>query len=170
MYIACKYEEIYPVKISEFVYINDGSCTQNDIVKMENVVLNILGFDLSSPTSEQFVSHFVNVSFSDHTTQLLAMFLSELSLTTVEKMHSYTPSSVGAACVALARITLGFEKWPRILVDESGMDIEDFHDCLLSLHRLHLSAKFSEHQEIQTNYNTRKTQYVALIKPLAVVP
>ena len=61
---------------------------------MENVVLNILGFDLSSPTSENFVSHFVNISSIVKKKKVLAMLLSELCLSTVEKMHCYSPSSV----------------------------------------------------------------------------
>lgn len=42
LFIAAKVEEIYPPKLSEFAYVTDGACSEEDILKQELIVLNAL--------------------------------------------------------------------------------------------------------------------------------
>jgi cyclin B len=44
MLIACKYEEIYPPIVKDFVYITDNAYTKDDILKMERHMLQTLDF------------------------------------------------------------------------------------------------------------------------------
>lgn len=39
LFIAAKVEEIYPPKLSEFAYVTDGACSEEDILKQELVIL-----------------------------------------------------------------------------------------------------------------------------------
>lgn len=41
LFIATKYEEIYPPEISEFVYITDDSFNKLQILQMEKVILRV---------------------------------------------------------------------------------------------------------------------------------
>lgn len=41
LFIAAKYEEVYPPEIREFVYITDDSFTNEQILKMEKVILEV---------------------------------------------------------------------------------------------------------------------------------
>ncbi|XP_013416426.1 G1/S-specific cyclin-E-like isoform X1 [Lingula anatina] len=50
LFIAAKLEEIYPPKLSEFAYVTDGACTENQILCMELVVLKALNWDLAPMT------------------------------------------------------------------------------------------------------------------------
>ncbi|KAL3267479.1 hypothetical protein HHI36_011602 [Cryptolaemus montrouzieri] len=50
MYIAAKYEEILPPDVTEFVYITDDTYTKRQVIRMEHLILKVLGFDLSIPT------------------------------------------------------------------------------------------------------------------------
>jgi hypothetical protein len=47
MLIACKYEEIYPPIVKDFVYITDSAYTKEEILTMERKMLSILDFEIS---------------------------------------------------------------------------------------------------------------------------
>ena len=42
MFIASKYEEIYPPDVSEFVYITDDTYTKRQVLRMEHLVIKVL--------------------------------------------------------------------------------------------------------------------------------
>lgn len=42
LFIAAKVEEIYPPKLSEFAYVTDGACSEDDIIKQELIILSAL--------------------------------------------------------------------------------------------------------------------------------
>lgn len=46
MLIACKYEEIYPPIVKDFVYITDNAYTKEEILEMEKSILETLDFDI----------------------------------------------------------------------------------------------------------------------------
>ena len=170
LYVASKYEEIYPPKVDEFVYINDGTCSKLDIVNMEIIVLGILGFDLSIPTCSNFLQHFVSVSDVDVQVDFLALYLSDLSLNAMEDMHKFKPSIVAAASLALARCTLGRTPWSDVLILYSGIKMKDLYSCFESLHRLHVESLSSMLDEVKVLYSSRKYMNVASVKPLVVLP
>ncbi len=41
LFIAAKLEEIYPPKLTEFAYVTDGACTENEILEQELVMLKV---------------------------------------------------------------------------------------------------------------------------------
>jgi cyclin-A len=56
MFIAAKYEEIYPPDVAEFVYITDDTYSKSQVLRMEQLILKVLSFDLSSPSALSFIS------------------------------------------------------------------------------------------------------------------
>ncbi len=46
MLIACKYEEIYPPIVKDFVYITDNAYSKEEILEMERKMLQTLDFDI----------------------------------------------------------------------------------------------------------------------------
>lgn len=46
MLIACKYEEIYPPIVKDFVYITDNAYTKEEILEMERKILQTLDFNI----------------------------------------------------------------------------------------------------------------------------
>jgi cyclin B len=46
MLIACKYEEIYPPIVRDFVYITDNAYTKEEILEMERKMLQVLDFNI----------------------------------------------------------------------------------------------------------------------------
>merc|ERR1711962_539605 len=79
MFIAAKYEEIYPPDVGEFVYITDDTYNKRQVLRMEHLVLKVLGFDLSIPTTFLFLNQMCERSKTEDKTKHLAMFLCELS-------------------------------------------------------------------------------------------
>ena len=60
IYVICvflnsKYEEIYPPDVGEFVYITDDTYTKKQLLRMEHLVIKVLGFDVSVPTANVFL-------------------------------------------------------------------------------------------------------------------
>ena len=46
MLIACKYEEIYPPTVNDFVYITDKAYSREEILHMESMILLALDFEI----------------------------------------------------------------------------------------------------------------------------
>ena len=59
--IAAKYEEIYPPKVKDFVYICANAYTRGEVLDMEAEVLTLMDFDLVFPTSVQFFGFFQKI-------------------------------------------------------------------------------------------------------------
>jgi len=164
MFIASKYEEIYPPDVSEFVYITDDTYNKRQVLRMEHLVLKVLGFDVSVPTSHLFVSKLSEMAGSDDTATSLGMYLNELSLMSGDFL-AYLPSLVAAASVALARHTLGLTAWPEAAARSSGYSIGDLQSCLLALHQAHTAAEACPQQAIREKYKASKHHSVSEISP-----
>ncbi|XP_053571190.1 G1/S-specific cyclin-E2 [Bombina bombina] len=62
LFIASKIEEIYPPKLHEFAYVTDGACTEDDIIKMELIILKALKWELSPVTPIAWLNLYLQVS------------------------------------------------------------------------------------------------------------
>merc|ERR1719508_295620 len=165
MFIAAKYEEIYPPDVGEFVYITDDTYNKRQVLRMEHLVLKVLGFDLSPPTSHLFVSQLGQLSHSDEKTEHLAMYLNELSLMSGENFLQYSPSVMAAASLALARFPLGSEPWPESVAQDSGIAMSELQECLLALHAVYLQAEGCPQQAVREKYRSTKYHSVSEIPP-----
>lgn len=55
MFLASKYEEMYPPEISDFAYVTDRAYTTAQIRDMEMTILRTLKFQLGRPLPLQFL-------------------------------------------------------------------------------------------------------------------
>ena len=62
MYIASKFEEIFPPEIADFAYITDDTYTKAQIVRMEHLILKVLDFNLAGPTIQTFLLRYLKAS------------------------------------------------------------------------------------------------------------
>ncbi|KAL4714482.1 hypothetical protein ACJJTC_017777 [Scirpophaga incertulas] len=102
-YIAAKYEEVYPPEVSEFVYITDDTYTKREVLRMEHLILKVLSFDLSTPTSLAFLSHYCISNGLSKKTFYLAAYIAELSLLEADPYLQFKPSVIAASALATAR-------------------------------------------------------------------
>ncbi|XP_012944565.1 G2/mitotic-specific cyclin-A [Aplysia californica] len=170
MFIAAKYEEIYPPDVGEFVYITDDTYTKAQVLKMESVILKLLDFKVAFPTINWFCEHFLELLDMDERGKHLAFFLTELSLIEMEGFVQFPPSMIAASAIVLARCTLGLsEPWPTKLACASRYSVMDLHSCVFSLYRLHTKARELPQQAVVEKYKQLKYSQVSLLTPPALL-
>lgn len=62
LFIAAKVEEIYPPKISEFAYITDGACSEEDILRQELAILATLQWNVSPVSVAGWISLYMQIN------------------------------------------------------------------------------------------------------------
>ncbi|KAJ9460628.1 Cyclin-B1-1 [Diplonema papillatum] len=107
MMLACKYEEIAPPEVRDFVHISANTYTRPEVLQMERTVLIELDYNLTVPTMWPFLMNLLRFEQSE-TINHGAEYLAEQTLV-CGNMTAFLPSLQAAACVYLARRVLGTE-------------------------------------------------------------
>jgi hypothetical protein len=116
MLIACKYEEIYPPIVKDFVYITDNAYTKEEILEMERKLLSTLDFNIQITSSFRFLERYCKVAKTDPLIFNLSRYLIELSLVNY-KMIKYTNSNLTCSAIYLAlKMTKNPVPWSELLV------------------------------------------------------
>ncbi|CAG2160868.1 unnamed protein product [Oppiella nova] len=183
LFIASKYEEIYPPELSEFVYITDDSYTKQQILNMEKLILKALEFDVSAPTIYYFIDKFSTDLQLESIIKHLAKYLSHLTLLESEPFLRYYPSEIAICSIILSAQTLGFQLvitehfLEESMAYEKGLksgDIKAFladrQTCLESIHRMHAFAHKHPQQAIQSKFTSDKFYRVSTVEPMAAAP
>lgn len=170
MFLASKYEEIYPPEVGEFVYITDDTYKSKQLLRMEHLILKVLSFDVAVPTINCFCEKFAKESGCDDKTLSLAMYLAELTLVEGDPFIKYVPSVTAAAALCLSRHTQGLEAWPESLACLSGYSVQDLSECLHDLHTLFCRSLSSPQQAIREKYKQSKYQMVSTLSPPMDLP
>ena len=61
LFIAAKVQEIYPPKVSDFAYVTDGACTDQQILTKELVILKSLDWNLNSMTVNSWLTIYMQL-------------------------------------------------------------------------------------------------------------
>lgn len=168
--IAAKFEEIYPPEVTEFVYITDDTYTKQQVLKMEQVVLKVLCFDVACPTPYAFLLRFAEVSKCPDTVTYLAQYLCELALMDDDPYLQYLPSIIAGAALCLANHTLNRHPWGQDLVDFSGYEVHAFRECIHSLYSTFCNAPSREQKAVHEKFKHSKFNAVAHLKPSQMLP
>lgn len=67
LFTAAKVEEIYPPKISEFAYVTDGACSEEDIVKQELMLMLDLQWNINPVTIIGWLGMYMQLNCSNRT-------------------------------------------------------------------------------------------------------
>uniref|UniRef100_A0A8C0S9H1 G2/mitotic-specific cyclin-B1 n=2 Tax=Canis lupus TaxID=9612 RepID=A0A8C0S9H1_CANLF len=114
MFIASKYEEMYPPEIGDFAFVTDNIYTKHQIRQMEMKILRSLHFDLGHPLPLHFlwrVSKIGEVDVEQHT---LAKYLMEQSMLDYDMVH-FPPSQIAAGTFCLELKILDNGEWTPTL-------------------------------------------------------
>ncbi|KFP73387.1 Cyclin-A1, partial [Apaloderma vittatum] len=168
--LAAKYEEIYPPEVNELVYITDYTYTKKQVLRMEQLLLKVLAFDLTAPTINQFLLQYFQRNGVCRRTENFARYLAELSLLEADPFLKYFPSQIAAAAYCLANYTVNRSFWPERLVAFTGYSLSDIVPCLTDLHKACLNAPRGQLQAIKEKYKDSKYLQVSLLEPPAVLP
>jgi len=161
--IAAKYEEIYPPKISDLVYICDKAYTKHEILEMEMAVLTVLEFQLRVPTAVQFLDRFGKVNGCTEQHRQLAQYLSELALPEI-KMIRFTPSHLAAASIYLSNKLLKQPiPWPQTMCNQTGYSEAAIKACAKELCIILEGAQTHSLQAVKKKFSYAKYHSVAKI-------
>lgn len=162
MFIASKYEEIYPPELKDFVYITDKAYVKSEVLEMEYKMLKYLNFDITFPTQWSFLEIFKKKLDLEQKTFYLAWFLMELSLINY-KMLKFKYSQIAASAVLIAIKTLNyfniveFEK-------NTGYNEKDIEECVKEIINFNIYNLTHSLQAIRKKFSTRKYDEVSKIQ------
>ena len=162
MFIACKYEEIYPPELKDFVYITDGAYIKSDVLKMENKMLSSLNFDITFPTQWNLFEIFKRKLELDEKTFKLAWFLMELCLIN-SKILKFKMSQIAASAILIACKTMKVykENW---FYDNLGINEKDLEECCKEIYDFYNYNSTHNLQAIRRKFSSPKFDEVAKIK------
>lgn len=102
MMIACKYEEIYPPIVKDYVYITDNAYTKDEILAMERQMLSTLDFDIQTISAYRFLQRYAKVVGNvDSMLFNLSRYLIELSLVNY-RMLKHGQSMIASSALYLS--------------------------------------------------------------------
>ncbi|XP_033961361.1 G1/S-specific cyclin-E1 [Pseudochaenichthys georgianus] len=71
LFIAAKVEEMYPPKVHQFAYVTDEACTEDEILRMEIIIMKELNWSLSPQTPISWLNVYMQVAYLKDTDELL---------------------------------------------------------------------------------------------------
>ncbi|XP_038143554.1 G2/mitotic-specific cyclin-B1 [Cyprinodon tularosa] len=167
MFLASKYEEMYPPEISDFAYVTDQAYTTAQIRDMEMTILRVLKFQLGRPVPLQFLrraSKIYEVTAEQHT---LAKYLLELSMIDYEMVHM-PPSMVASAALALTLKVLDAGEWDITLQHYMNYTAESLIPVMAHIAKnvVKVNEGLTKHMTVKGKYSTSKQMRIANIPQL----
>uniref|UniRef100_A0A8C5PYE5 Cyclin B1 n=1 Tax=Leptobrachium leishanense TaxID=445787 RepID=A0A8C5PYE5_9ANUR len=114
MFLAAKYEEMYPPEIGDFTFVTDNTYTKAQIRDMEMKILRALNFALGRPLPLHFLRRASKIGEVTAEQHSLAKYLMELVMVDYEMVH-YPPSQIAAAASCLSMKVLNAGEWTPTL-------------------------------------------------------
>lgn len=164
MLIACKYEEIYPPIVKDFVYITDNAYTKEEILEQERRMLTMLDFDIQTTSSFRFLERDVKVAKADSMIMNLSRYLLELCLVNY-KMLRYTNSNLAASALYLSlKMTKHAAPWTDLLTKHSQFTEAQIRPCAKELFVILQDAQTSSLQAVKKKFSLPKFGEVSKIR------
>lgn len=169
LFIASKFEEIHPPRVSDFVYITDNTYTAEDILNTECSMLSALGFQVVVPTAAHFQEPLqkANRCEGPHHAEL-ANYILELTLIDL-RMIRYPPSQLVSAALMLSNQLMGRQvPWSETLAQCSRHSEQSLRTCSEEMRALLRSAPSSNLQAVRKKYMHQQHLSVAKL-PCATI-
>uniref|UniRef100_A0A8C5GDT1 Cyclin N-terminal domain-containing protein n=1 Tax=Gouania willdenowi TaxID=441366 RepID=A0A8C5GDT1_GOUWI len=167
MFLASKYEEMYPPEISDFAYVTDRAFTTAQIRDMEMSILRVLKFQLGRPLPLQFLrraSKICEVTAEQHT---LAKYLLELTMVDYDMAH-IPPSQLASAALALTLKVLDAGEWDVTLQHYMDYTAESLNPVMQHIAKnvIKVNEGRTKHMAVKGKYSTSKQMRIASIAQL----
>ncbi|KAJ8101558.1 cyclin-like protein [Lipomyces tetrasporus] len=154
MFIAAKYEEVFSPSIQNFVYVADSGYTEEEILRAETFMLQVLDFNLSYPNPMNFLRRNSKADNYDIQTRTVAKYLMEIALLD-HRFMKYYPSRVAATAMYLARVILERPEWDKNLIHYSGGYTEEMIEPVCNL-MLDYLVKPVKHEAFFKKYASKR--------------
>jgi len=133
MLIACKYEEIYPPIVKDFVYITDNAYTKEEILTMEKKMLTALDFSIQISSPFRFLERYAKIAKSDTLVFNLARYLLELSLVSYKNLRFSASNLASSALYLSLKMTKQPFCWNEALTKHSHFKEVQVRPCAKEL-------------------------------------
>ena len=163
LWIAAKYEEIYPPCIDDIVYVTADAYQRKEIEATELQLLRSLEFSLTYPTVYPFLIGALQLAQNARTVQWMALYISELALLDYSMLGN-RPSKIAAGCLCLARILCHEdEPWNGTLASYTTYDRVSLQPIMRRLLRLVQDAQHTRHRSIYDKYSSGHQSHVSCL-------
>ena len=132
LFIAAKYEEIYPPTIKEFLSVCDHAFMKTEMINLESKILAVIDFRLAAPSILAFAQRYSMLADFSKKEYYFCMFVSELSLTS-SSFNKYLPSTIASSAVYLTGKVFKKVEWANNLASETGLDLDAVRKCAKDL-------------------------------------
>jgi hypothetical protein len=157
--IAAKMEEQLTPTIDNLAFMTDNAYSKKDIVKAEQRLLVLMGFDIRYAQPMTFLRRISNADTLDSRIRNLAKYLMEATLMDY-KFVSQLPSFVAAASMCVARKVVMDGEWTHEHVRLSGYQEYQLIDCGRAI--LKLVSDIESHKAIYTKYSHERYSMVSI--------
>ena len=162
MFIASKYEEIYPPELKDFVYITDKAYVKSDVLEMEYKMLKSLNFDITFPTQWSFFEIFTEKLKLEQKVYYLAWFLMELSLINY-KMLKFKYSQIAASSILIAIKALNY--FNEVEFEKNiGYKESELQECVKEINSFNAYNSTHSLQAIRKKFSSKKYFEVSKIQ------
>jgi len=143
MLLASKFEEIWAPEVKDFVYITDETYNRDQVLRMEQLMIKTLKFDICCVTPIQFINRLLRAVQADQQTVDFAKFLLDLTLLEYN-LVKFCPSLVTTAVVLQANYVTRGAGWSDSLEHYSGYSYEAVEPVLKEVQQLHAASHTDE--------------------------
>ena len=138
--IASKYEEIFPPKTNDFIFICDYAYNKNELLHMENLILNSIDFNINFPTIFNFFEIYNQLFNFDKKIYFFCLFILELTLLEIDFLN-YSSDEICSSAIYFSLKIFGFQK--EKFENFCGFSYFMLKNCILDLASLFDINKFN---------------------------
>lgn len=134
LFVACKYEEIYPPEVADFTYITDHAYAAEEVLDMEMKILLELDWKITAPNSHLWIERLCAVSRASSRVKHRAEYYSQRTLQEYALLE-FKPSLIASAAVHLSLVAEARENrdhrecWPLPCEHLSGYTSLEIYAC-----------------------------------------
>ena len=100
LFIASKYEDIYPPEMKEFIFMTDNAYKKEELIKLESDILDIIEFSMTYPTSLRFLEIYKKIFNLKEIDFYRCRYFIEIALLDYNSSH-FSPSLIAASSIFL---------------------------------------------------------------------
>lgn len=171
LFIAAKYEELFPPAIADFIYITDDTYTGKQIRQMELQIFKALGCNLSRPLPIHFLRRFSKAADAEDNHHAMSKYFLELAMIEYDMSH-YKPSEIAAASLFLSlnllkensNISSGLSNkhWNSTLEWYSRYSADHLRPIAKKIASVARNAPHAKLKAVYTKYQASKFQKVSM--------
>ncbi|KAM8711220.1 hypothetical protein ACLKA7_000370 [Drosophila subpalustris] len=176
LFIATKYEELFPPAMADFVFITDNTYTDREIRLMELQILKTIDNNLSRPLPIHFLRRYSKAACAEDAHHAMSKYFLELAAMDYD-LASYRPSEIAAASLFLslhllngnARAATGFndKHWTPTLEHYSTYTAQHLRPITRQIAKLVREAPSAKLKSIYIKYQANKFQKISLRSELS---